>query len=454
MFGPHGSLLHQVGLAALFGRRRGADRHGEVPSEPGEAPPLPTNLTFDADGLFEAFAEVAEDRPEQPPVDHDEPEITEAPAWVLGEASLDDPVHPEGPQVQADPRFPDELWHEVPGEPVATGDPVVVDPVVVDAPEPLDQPRTIDPSEVPAAPAAAAAIETAEAPDTPAVHWRSEEPADAATETAPEADGEQVAVAEVAPFQLNRLRRVCGPSEAAATYVDGPTGAATAVELDAEPARPAGAGLIVGPVGRSRARSGTDRRRNRHRTAAPLGRPLTVPADRLDAAARPAGTPPATVPEAPDPAPSLEGHEDRPVPVLVAADGSVKIGPSSVRVAHPEDASASSGPEGLVVSLFDRWCWAALDEFGPDLAIRAGATELHAPAGTTALLSIDDDGSQLVVVLEGEGLVSRDGARIRLRRGAMVFLPVDGEPQVDVAPDEEIRADPLVARNLELDALR
>ncbi len=56
-------------------------------------------------------------------------------------------------------------------------------------------------------------------------------------------------------------------------------------------------------------------------------------------------------------------------------------------------------------------------------------------------------------MLEGEGVVSRDGARVRLRRGAMVFLPVDGEPQVDVAPDDEIRADPLVARNLELDGL-
>ena len=137
--------------------------------------------------------------------------------------------------------------------------------------------------------------------------------------------------------------------------------------------------------------------------------------------------------------------------VLVAADGSVVTGTGSVRVAGPEDATASRGPDGIVVHLLDRWCWVRLDDLAPDLTVRASGTDLTVPAGTTALLSIDDDGAQLVVVLVGEAVVVRDGTTIRLRTGALAYLPTDGDPQVDVAADEEIRSDPLVARNLRLD---
>ena len=67
---------------------------------------------------------------------------------------------------------------------------------------------------------------------------------------------------------------------------------------------------------------------------------------------------------------------------------------------------------------------------------------------------VEADGSSFVVVVAGEASLVHPGGRMRLRPRAMALAPFGGEPQVDVASDDEIQADPLVSRNRELGAQR
>jgi hypothetical protein len=409
--------LALVAPAALFGRRKGGDRHGEINGsttggdEGHDAFSAFEGLLGDAlatsvgavDGSLALAADPADlDAPVDGTGDGTGDGTDDAPGWVVGDTSLDSAVGPE-PSIDHGSVVPDEeLWHPAPGE-VSRLQPLV----------PFEE-------------------------QFAAVGPTSDVWGPIAMEPIGFTDG----VDQAAPFRLNRLRKVAGPE---GEDLSRPV-AAGGPGHGASDGRPAAAGanghLIRGPVGRSRGRtSGRPIRR-----PAPNGAPVGTEAehDRDDVAPVQEHAPAAPVAEIVD-APSA------PVPVFVSADGMVSTGSGSVRVARPEDASASAGAGGLVVQLVDHWCWAALDEFGPDLTVRAGSTVLQVPAGTTALLSIDDDGAQLVVVLDGEGVVEHDGGRIRLRSGAMAYLPVDGDPQVDVAADEEIRSDPLVARNLALD---
>lgn len=375
-----------------------------------------------------------------------DPSLVDAPGWVVGETSLDS--HPDAID-HASGVPAEELWHPAPG-----------DVARLEAPVPFEERLGV--------------------PMPTSDVW-----GPAAVEPVSVASGSMGA----APFRLNRLKRVAGPtdSDAAGSVVvardGGIPGEGASLGgahdgnghdgkgYDGNGSASTGGRLISGPVGRSRAR--TEARHVRRplpigSLASGAGRGLGAADARADRGlagrsvdGRPGGRdlgerphePSGTAPSAVEPTDSDRAGRapDDDVPVFVSADGTVAIGAGSVRVARPEDASASSGPDGLVVQLTDHWCWAALDELGPDLTVRAGSTVLHVPAGTTALLSIDDDSSQLVVVLDGEAVVDHDGTRIQLRTGAMAYLTVDGDPQVDVAEDDEIRADPLVARNLRLD---
>lgn len=400
--------------AALFGRRRGGDRHGEVAGEP------PTGgADHDAFSAFEGMVgdpaaasavdgslalapEPLDAGDRSGPVESAD-DAPDAPGWVVGDTSLDSPAGPDA--VDHGSVVPDEeLWHPAPGDAARLAPLVPFE----------EQIAAVAPNSDVWGPIAMEPVSTAGGPDPSA------------------------------PFRLNRLRKVAGPEgEELRPLVQ-------AGSFDTDGSRPAngsssagGNGLLIrGPVGRSRGRtSGRPIRR-----PAPIGSP-GIPGAPNGAAREEAVADDPVLPAAPE----VAEAPSAPVPVFVAADGVVATGAGSVRVARPEDASAFAGADGLVVQLLDHWCWAALDEFGPDLTVRAGSTVLQIPAGTTALLSIDDDGAQLVVVLDGEGVVDHDTGRIRLRSGAMAYLPVDGEPQVDVAADDEIRSDPLVARNLALD---
>lgn len=402
---------------ALFGRRKGGDRHGEINGSPtagdeghdafsafegllGDA--LATSVGAVDGSLALAPDADAIDETADGAVDG----ATDAPGWVVGDTSLDSPVPPEPSIDEVSVALDEELWHPAPG------DTSRLQPLV-----PFEE-------------------------QIAAVGPSSDVWGPIAMEPIGHADGAD----QMAPFRLNRLRKVAGP-EGEDLRRQGTAGTLGAPGHGASNGRPTSAGangqLIRGPVGRSRGRTSGRPIRRPTPSSAPTGPEAEYEDDDLTPDHEQVSAAPiAEVAEAPA----------APVPVFVSADGMVSTGSGSVRVARPEDASAFAGADGLVVQLIDHWCWAALDEFGPDLTVRAGSTVLQVPAGTTALLSIDDDGAQLVVVLDGEGVVEHDGGRIRLGSGAMAYLPIDGDPQVDVAADEEIRSDPLVARNLALDS--
>ncbi|MCB0975957.1 MAG: hypothetical protein KDB02_00730 [Acidimicrobiales bacterium] len=246
-------------------------------------------------------------------------------------------------------------------------------------------------------------------------------------------------------FRLNRLRPVVVGPEPVMAH----SGQAGDEPRD-DPPPSLSAGLLTGrPVGRSRVRPfvagrATDFPGSGYSPRGSHVAPMSKAGSAGEASREPEND--ETEPQ------SVAPERPTTVQVLIAADGDVATGFGSVRVAGPEAASVTSGPDGLVVHLSEHWCWAALDEFSNGIVVRAGTTALTLSGGSTGLLSIDEDGAHLVVVLAGEGVVEREDETIQLGSGAMAYLPREGEPQVDVASDDEIKSDPLVARNLWLDA--
>lgn len=411
-------ILVLAAPVALFGRRKGTDRHGEV------------RRSGAGDGAGDAFAAFAD----------------------AADGDTGDPAGTTGPD----------------GSPVSVGDDLsaaVVEPLTFPVGSVDGRSEDSGPSGEGVRP-----VPQADNPDElwhqmPVVNHRDPAPLPAFDDLlAPGHDGGSDAVrspaggggVDAVPFRLNRLRQVAAPAESVEEgYLVSRAGGSAVWEDPVTAARPQHEpGPLTGrPVGRARHRLHLNAGYGYHGAQ-------QAPPDRWDAG-RPERPDQAGERTAPEPAAVVAPAPveetpvavvDETVPVLVAADGVVGTGSGSVRVAGPDDASASSGTDGLLVHLSARWCWAALDDLSPDVVVRTDVTSLSVPAGTTALLSIDDDGAQLIVVLVGEGVVEHAGGRIRLRSGAMAYLPVDGDPQVDVAPDDEIRTDPLVAMNLELDA--
>ena len=155
------------------------------------------------------------------------------------------------------------------------------------------------------------------------------------------------------------------------------------------------------------------------------------------------------------PEPQLAGADaPQPEPIAVDADGSAEVDGTSLRFASDADATVVGTARTVSVQLVDGWCWAALGNDARSIEIVAEGSALHCPAATTVLVTVDDSG-RFVVVVRGEAVLSAGGRRIRLRTGAMAFLPTGSdEAQVDVASETEVAADPLVAKNLGLDAER
>lgn len=138
----------------------------------------------------------------------------------------------------------------------------------------------------------------------------------------------------------------------------------------------------------------------------------------------------------------------------VSPDGSVDAPGASLRLDVESEATVTHGPDGVAVSLGSGWCWAALEEDAPEVTVSSATASVRVPAATSVLVTMDDQCACFVVVVRGEATMTHAGRRIRLRSGAMVLVPLAGEPQVDVASDDEIQSDPLVERNLKLDAAR
>lgn len=142
-----------------------------------------------------------------------------------------------------------------------------------------------------------------------------------------------------------------------------------------------------------------------------------------------------------------------PTPLLVADDGTVELDGSHLRLGDPALVPVRDG-DGVSVELASGWCWSRLGDDAPTVQVTLPVGTLAVPAGTQALAVVEADGSSFVVVVDGEATLVHHGGRMRLRRGAMALAPPGGEPQVDVATEDEIGADPLVQRNLGLDASR
>ena len=75
-------------------------------------------------------------------------------------------------------------------------------------------------------------------------------------------------------------------------------------------------------------------------------------------------------------------------------------------------------------------------------------------AGTTALVSVEDDGTTFIVVANGAAVLVEPFGSTMLPGGNVALVPVGCSPQVDEASFAEIEAEPLVASNRELDAGR
>lgn len=428
--------------AALFGRRskRGTDDLSAPPSPPGGAGPSSPNVFSpdaappppvaepvsapEADPSVPTEAPPADSGGEDGGREHDD--LISGPLL----AELEARVHSNHPAPH--PVRPQELWHPD------------VTPQPVDLPPPPTEER-IDQAEL------------------------------ESTEGAP------------GRFRFNRLRRV-SPGEAAVEPPDVPARGARVPEAEEEPIgdvlfgelftsdripsggeglgsdaaplvpQPGGApgGLINGPVRRNPRGSGralTPRPELQPRVEVPTEQAETNPRDGLPV---------------PAPMAALDDHDADPVvePTVVAeqepvartpavdADGSVELGDASLRLAPDAEATVTDDGTVCSVALVAGWCWAALGDSERQLTITTDGIVLQCPEATTALVTVDDTG-RFVVVVRGEAVLAVGSRRIRLRAGAMAFLPHgSGEAQVDVATEAEITADPLVTRNLELDAQR
>jgi len=75
-------------------------------------------------------------------------------------------------------------------------------------------------------------------------------------------------------------------------------------------------------------------------------------------------------------------------------------------------------------------------------------------AGTTALVSVEGDGTTFIVVAHGAAVLVEPLGSTMLPGSTVALVPVGCSAQVDEATAAEIEAEPLVARNRALDAGR
>ncbi len=144
-----------------------------------------------------------------------------------------------------------------------------------------------------------------------------------------------------------------------------------------------------------------------------------------------------------------------PITVTVSDSGEVQVGAPIVRVSEDWKGRLRSADEGIRARTEAGSLWVA-PVAGGRTAVRISlptATLVVEPGGC-ALSLVEHDGSVFVVVAAGPVELSRGQQRVALKPGTMVLLPAAGDPQIDHATPEEIGADPLVARNRQLDSCR
>lgn len=211
-------------------------------------------------------------------------------------------------------------------------------------------------------------------------------------------------------------------------------------------AAPAGQSLINGPV----QRRGDGAEAPDHRR----GLPPVVAVDHPVPMAEPFGSVRTPEPE-PAPEPEPEPEPMRPTALDVEADGTVRLADGHLRFAQRTADVPTLGADGAEVVLADGWCWISA---GPGEANRVSvqlpSLALRVEPSTVALVAVENDGALFVVIVAGEATLEHPATRLRLRRGAMALTVPGGEPQVDIATDEEIASDPLVAKNQHLDLAR
>lgn len=189
----------------------------------------------------------------------------------------------------------------------------------------------------------------------------------------------------------------------------------------------------------------------------PIDRDLLEIADQL-----PAGTGTWPAETSPSPPTDLRSEvEPDPEPVQVrhrlhlGDDRSVGVDGGHLRLADHADCEIHGDVDGVELELVDGWCWSTLSRAAATpVVVTMPVGRLTVPPGATALTVVEADHTIFVVVVSGEAALEHAGGRVRLGPGVMALVPLGCKPQVDVASADEVRADPLVASNLRLDADR
>lgn len=158
----------------------------------------------------------------------------------------------------------------------------------------------------------------------------------------------------------------------------------------------------------------------------------------------------------PEPLPVTEAQPLPPRLIERSTTGELDVDAPIVRLSEDAEAGTTGTFEGVDVTLAEGWCWVA-----PEAGRIALPVRIHIPTatltfgdGSSGLAVVEADGTTFLVVAAGTADLSRGADRLSLVTGSMVLLPHDGRPQIDRAGEDEITADPIVARNRALDASR
>ncbi len=129
---------------------------------------------------------------------------------------------------------------------------------------------------------------------------------------------------------------------------------------------------------------------------------------------------------------------------VVLRAGILRLGPG-VRTPVRHDAGR------IRVELPAEWCWATLGHDAEPVTVSLPSGTVALDPGTTALVTVEEDASAFVVVASGHAVLVEPHGPTPLPAGSVALAPVGGPAQVDRASLVEIDADPLVARNRDLD---
>jgi hypothetical protein len=138
--------------------------------------------------------------------------------------------------------------------------------------------------------------------------------------------------------------------------------------------------------------------------------------------------------------------------VPVDDDGTVVLRAGIVRLGPGVRSEVRRDSGRIRVELPSAWCWATLGHESEPVTVSLPSGTVALDPGTTALVTVEDDASAFVAVASGHAVLVDPHGSTPLPSGSLALAPLGGPAQVDHATLVEIDADPLVARNRELDA--